>query len=197
MKVLGMIRLGVVLALYAAAACVALAFVYAGTSVIIAERAEADLQIALKEVFPDADSFEPLGEIRSPDTTVIIQSAFKAIKNGELAGAALQVSRGSYGGPIVTLTGVSIEGIITGVRIIEHTETPGLGANAASPSFFVDRPNRITFYGQFSGKSTNDPFEVKNDVVAISASTVTSQAVTASVRAAGIAVINWLAEGGS
>ena len=197
MKIGNMLKLGIVLAAYATAACVMLAFVYAGTVDIIAERAEADLQAALRDVFPDADSFEPLDELRSPDSTVTIQSAFKAMKDGAIMGAALRVSRASYSGPILTLAGVNANGIITGVRIMAHTDTPGLGANAASPSFFVDRPNRITFYGQFTGKHANDPFEVKNDVAVITASTVTSDAVAASVKAAASAVNTWLADGGA
>jgi electron transport complex protein RnfG len=90
--------------------------------------------------------------------------------------------------------GVSAEGVITGIKILEHADTPGLGANAASPSYFVNRAEGITFYGQFAGKAVADPFEVKDDVIAITASTITSRAVTAAVKAAGKGVLAWLAE---
>jgi electron transport complex protein RnfG len=89
------------------------------------------------------------------------------------------------------MVGVSSAGYITGVKILEHSDTPGLGANAASSSFFVDRANGITFYGQFAGKSIYDSFEVRRDVISITASTITSQAVSSSVRAAGLAVNAW------
>ena len=96
------------------------------------------------------------------------------------------------------MAGVSANGSITGVKIMEHSDTPGLGANAASPSYFVDRAKGITFYGQFAGKKAADHFEVNRDVIAITASTVTSEAVSSTVRAAGLAAEAWFAgKGGS
>ncbi|MDR0690217.1 MAG: FMN-binding protein [Spirochaetaceae bacterium] len=188
-----MIKLGITLALFAAAACVMLAFVYSGTAAIIAQRQQADLEAALKELFPEADGFREITGIQSPDPSVTIESQYEALRNGEIAGAALRVSRGSYGGPIKVLVGISAGNTVTGVKILEHQDTPGLGANAASPTYFVDRAAGITFYGQFAGKTANDPFVVKDDVQAITASTVTSTAVAAAVKAAGTGAAAWLA----
>jgi electron transport complex protein RnfG len=196
-NIAGMVKLGCTLAVYATVACVMLAFVYAGTSKIIAGRVEADQQAALKEIFPDADGFEPVENVASPDPSVTIESAYLVKRGGATAGMALKLSRASYSGPVVLLAGVSVEKRITGVIIMEHSDTPGLGANAASPSYFVDRANGVTFYGQFAGKSVDDPFAVKGDVVAITASTITSRAVTAAVKAAGLAAAHWLSTGGS
>jgi len=193
MKIANMLKLGFILAIFAAAACVMLAFVYTGTANIIARRQQADLEAALKDIFPEADSFKLAQGIKSPDTAVTIEDAYTAIRGGKPVGAALRLTRASYGGPIKIMAGVSINGTITGVKIMEHSDTPGLGANAASPQYFVNKAQGITFYGQFAGKSVNDPFEVKNDVVAITASTITSRAVTSAVKAAGIAVTSWFA----
>jgi len=192
MKIAGMIKLGLILAAFATAMCVMLAFVYTGTKTIIEQRQEADLQAALRDIFPDADSFEPVSGIASPDASVTIEDAYQASRGGELVGAALRLSRASYGGPITIMTGVSVNGIITGVKILKHFDTPGLGANAASKSYFVDREKGITFYGQFAGKSVDHPFQVKGDVAAITASTVTSRAVASAVKAAGLAVTAWI-----
>ena len=193
MKIANMLKLGVVLAIFATAACVMLAFVYTGTKTVIEQRQKADLEAALYEIFPDADSFEPVKGIKSPDASVTIEDAYLANREGQPVGAALRLSRGAYGGPIKIMAGVSIDGTITGVKIMEHSETPGLGAQAASPSYFVDKENKITFYGQFIGKSAHHPFEVKGDVVAITASTITSRAVSVSVKAAAVAVRDWFA----
>jgi electron transport complex protein RnfG len=54
----------------------------------------------------------------------------------------------------------------------------------------------LTFYGQFAGKSVEAPFEVKGDVAAITASTITSKAVTMAVKASGDAAFAWLATQG-
>jgi electron transport complex protein RnfG len=187
-----MLKLGFVLAAFAAAACVMLAFVYSGTEKIIAQRQQADLEAARKEIFSTADDFEPVMDIKSPDDKVTIESQYAARKNNAIAGAVLQVSTGSYGGLIKIMVGVSADGAITGVKIMEHSDTPGLGAKAASPSYFVDRAKGVTFYGQYAGKKVSDPFVVKEDVIAITASTITSTAVTAAVKAAGRGVAEWL-----
>lgn len=191
MKIANMLKLGLTLALFAAAACVMLAFVYTGTMSIIDQRQKADLEAALLEIFPDADFFKPVTDISSPDTLVSIEDAYEAQRNGERVGAALRLSRAGYGGPIILLTGIGIDGTITGVKIMGHSETPGLGANAASPSYFVDSLMKITFYGQFKGKNINDAFEVKNDVAAITAATITSRAVASSVKTAAAAAGTW------
>jgi len=196
-NIAGMVKLGCILAVYATVACVMLAFVYSGTSKIIALRVEADQQAALKEIFPDADGFEPVENVTSPDPSVSVINAYAAKRGGTVAGMALKLSRASYSGAVVLLVGVSVDKRVTGVKIMEHSDTPGLGANAASPSYFVDRANGVTFYGQFAGKSVDDSFTVKGDVVAVTASTITSKAVTAAVKAAGLAAAQWFSDGGS
>jgi len=187
-----MMKLGFILAMFAATACVMLAFVYSGTKPFIDSNVEKANNAALTELFPDADSFDTIDDIGSPDSAVTIEGANIAIKNGEIIGVALKLSRPSYSGPIKTMVGVSAEGYITGVKIMEHSDTPGLGANAASPSYFVDRERGLTFYGQFVGKHVSHPFKVKDDVISITASTITSNAVSASVKAAGLAAHAWL-----
>ena len=193
----GMLKLGVILALYAAAACVGLAFVYAGTAKVIAQRQEADLEASLKELFPSADSFKPITDLKSSDPAVAIEEggAFEVLRNGAAIGAALRTSRASYGGPIKILVGIGVDGKISGVKILEHSDTPGLGANAGSISYYVDRAKGIHFYDQFAGKDVKDRFEPKQDVIAITAATITSRAVAASVKAAGEAASAWFAGG--
>ena len=190
----GMVKLGLILALYAAAACVGLAFVYAGTEKVITQRQQADANAALKEVFPDADNFKPITDIISPDPAVTIEEgAVLALKNGAAIGVALKTSRASYSGAIKILVGTGVDGKISGIKILENNDTPGLGANAGSKTYYVDRANGIRFYDQFAGKSVNDPFTPKQDVIAISAATISSRAVADSVKAAGKAASAWLA----
>jgi Na+-translocating ferredoxin:NAD+ oxidoreductase subunit G len=188
------LRLGTVLALYAAAACVALAFVYTVTQPTIAGLEEAQLKASLKDLFPDADSFESVdGSIVSKDTAVIIKTSYKAVKAGAIVGVASKALGKSYGGVASMLIGVSVDGKIVGARVLTLADTPGLGANAVNPAYFVDKKSKTTFAGQFTGKPVSDPFEVKKDVIAISASTITSKALAAIVKQAGIAGREWLA----
>ena len=182
---LAMAKLGVILALYASAACVGLAFVYAGTVEKIAENQQRDLDNALRELFPEADSFNPIEGISSTNPAVIIEgnSAYEVIQNNNVIGLALRTSRSSYSGPIKLLVGVGADNTIKGIKVLENTDTPGLGANAGKPQF----------YSQFAGKPVNDPFVPRQDIDAITAATITTTAVSDSVKAAGIAAMAWFA----
>jgi electron transport complex protein RnfG len=197
MNVKRMMGLGFVLALYATAACVGLAFVYTGTKSTIDGHEQKNLELSLAEIFPDSDGYENItGTIISSDTAVTFSNQYAIKKNGALIGAAIQASAGSYGGPIVMMVGIGTDGKVSGVKILQNTDTPGLGAKASSPNYFVDRAKGITFYGQFAGKSAKDNFAVKDDVAAITASTITSNAVTLAVKTATIAGTEWLAAQG-
>jgi electron transport complex protein RnfG len=138
------------------------------------------------------DKDEITGPIESPDSSVRLEKGYRVLKDGNIIGVAFRTVRGSYGGPLKMLVGIRADGKISGVKILEHQDTPGLGANAASASYYVDRAAGITFYGQFAGKAVSDPFEVKNDVAAITASTITSRAVSDAVKAAGTGAIRYL-----
>ena len=198
MKAWDTIKLGLVLTAYAVAACVGLAFVYAKTKADIDKQDMVNLEIAIKDLFPDADSFEDLnGVIVSNDSGVSFQNQYSVIRGGKIIGAAVQGSAGSYGGPIIVLVGVSADGMISRVKIMSHSDTPGLGANAAKPNYFIDKKAGITFYDQFAGKKVSDSFEAKNDVIAITAATITSAAVSKAVKAAGQAASQWLAVQGA
>jgi electron transport complex protein RnfG len=197
MKTGAMLKLGLVLAAFATGACVVLALVYTATADVIKRRAEANLEATLKEIFPDADGFtEITGSIRSQQDTVSFGSEYAIRRGDELLGAAIQASGPSYGGLITVLIGVGIDGRINGAKILEHSDTPGLGANAAYPGYFVNKESHVTFYGQFTGKSVNDPFEVNGDVVSVTAATITSRAVADIIKTAGTAVLAWLAAQG-
>jgi electron transport complex protein RnfG len=188
-----MVKLGFIMAIYATVACVSLAFVYTGTQKVIAERQKADLEAALKDLFPQGESFaEITGTLQSPTSTVTFKNEYLIKQADSPIGVAVRAVGASYGGPVTVLVGVGTDGKIAGVKVLENKDTPGLGANAANPSYFVDRTSGITFYGQFKGKSLTDPFEVKGDVIAITASTITSKAVTTVVKTAGQTAGAWL-----
>ena len=197
MKVWETVKLGLILAVYTAVACVGLAFVYAKTKSDIDKHEIVNLEAAIKELFPDADSFTDMeGTIVSPDSAVSFENQYSITRDSRLIGAAIQASAGSYGGPIKVLVGVNTGGTISRIKIMYNLDTPGLGANAGSDRYFVNRSAGITFYGQFAGKNITDPFEPKKDVDAITAATITSEAVSRIVRITGLAAFQWLqAEG--
>jgi Na+-translocating ferredoxin:NAD+ oxidoreductase subunit G len=192
-----MMKLGLVLAIYAAAACSSLAVVYKVTKPTIAQRQADDLRDALKEVFPDADGYSAIeGSLPSPDPKISFPEAYLMKRGPAVIGAAVKAQGPGYAGNIVLLAGVGIDNKITRIKILENKETPGLGANAASPSYYVNKKDRITFAGQFAGKSLADPFEAKKDVDAITASTITSRSVAVLIKRAGTAAAAYLGRTG-
>jgi len=194
------LKLGITLALFAAGACVALALVYTVTGPTIEGLEAKQLELSLKDLFPAADNFHALnGDIVAQDSSVIFDQTYEVTRLDAPLGVAIKVKGNSYGGETSILVGVGTDRRITGVKIMDNKDTPGLGANAKSPTYFVDKSSKTTFPGQFSGKPLSDAFEVKKDVVAITASTITSKALTNMVKQAGIAASAYLersAQGG-
>jgi electron transport complex protein RnfG len=190
-------KLAFALMCFAAAACVGLAFVYASTEERIAVNQAAKLDTALKDIFGGDAVFEEIAEpLAGAGDAVAFGSAYRAKKGSALAGIALNVSNQGFNDTITALVGVGADGKIAGVRILRNTDTPGLGANAGSSSYFVDKPeNTKTFYGQFAGMAADGSIRVTKDggqVEAITAATVTSRAVSMLVNSAGDAGRKWL-----
>lgn len=97
---------------------------------------------------------------------------FRAISKGEVAAVALAFGiPDGYAGPVTLLIGVGAGLKITGVRVLEHSETPGIG------DFIGDAAD--AWIGRFVGSAGPD-----TGVDAVAGATVTSSAVTRGVDAA-------------
>ncbi|MFZ3111025.1 MAG: FMN-binding protein [Rectinemataceae bacterium] len=189
----GIAKLGFILALFAVAACASLAVVYAITKPQIEAQDQIALTASLKELFPEGETFEDISaSVVSENPEVKFQSAMLAKSATAPLGVAIKASGASYGGQATLLVGVQLNRSIAGVRVLELNDTAGLGANAKNEGYYVNKAEKITFPGQFSGKFITDPFEVKNDVVAITASTITSKSLTRIVKSSADAAALWL-----
>ena len=83
-----------------------------------------------------------------------------------------------YGGTVLVMVGTDTEGTVTGIEILSHDETPGLGANSTKPDFknrFIGKSGTLTV-----NKTSNDG----QNIQAITAATITSKAVVSAVNAA-------------
>ena len=99
---------------------------------------------------------------------------------GKDLGAAVQSSTMGFGGNLKVLVGFNPEGQILGYTLLEHAETPGLGAKA-------DQWFQKGQKGDIIGKSPAEPLTVSKDggqVDAITASTITSRAFLKAVNQA-------------
>jgi electron transport complex protein RnfG len=91
---------------------------------------------------------------------------------GKDLGAAVQSTTMGFGGDLKVLVGFDSEGSILGYTLLEHAETPGLGAKA---DLWFQKGQK----GDIIGKSPAEPLTVSKDggqVDAITASTITSRA---------------------
>lgn len=194
------IKMTVALVLFAAVACAGLAVVYDSTSKTIAERQKKDLDDALKGLFPSGDDFSEMDGSLSPvDVKVGIGAAYTVKSGGRLIGVAVNASSGGFQADITVLVGVDISGVITGVKILQISDTPGLGANAAKENYYVDKPKKLTFFGQFAGMKSDANIAVRKDgggVEAITAATITSRAVALIVKNAAEAGSQWITANG-
>ena len=152
--------------------CAVVAAVLAGVNVITKDKIAA-IQVqktenAIKEVLPDAKDVQ---QMSLNGDTGIVQAVYAA--DGSYA---VQVAPGGFDGEVTMMVGIS-EGKVTGISVISHTETPGLGAVAAAQNAKGE-----AFRGQFVGQS--GALEVGNQIDAMSGATITSKAVTTGVNAA-------------
>ena len=103
--------------------------------------------------------------------------------NGNNLGAAVESTTGGFGGDLKVLVGFNPEGTILGYTILEHAETPGLGAKA-------DKWFQKGEKGDIIGKNPLEPLSVSKDggqIDAITASTITSRAFLKAVNNAYLA----------
>jgi electron transport complex protein RnfG len=133
---------------------------------------------ALNSVIEEA-TFEQIDQDLSKQP--IITEIYEAHRNNEIVGYAFKlVSEEGYGGNIELIVGINIDSTISGIDIIKHNETPGLGANADNDKF----------KNQFVGKPTKqlnvvkDGADTDTDIDALSGATISSKAVTNAVNIA-------------
>lgn len=174
--------LGLSLLIITAVAALVLSLVNALTADTIAMRQEAARQEAMLCVMPSADVFS---DLYSEDET--IERITGAYHGTRFVGYCVEVSPNGFGGAISLMVGVNPNGKVTGVTVLSHSETPGLGAKAEDPDFLE----------QYIGKSGKISVgQQGNSINAITGATITSKAVTEGVNTAMTAVINYSAEGG-
>jgi electron transport complex protein RnfG len=150
------IRTGLTLAMIAAVCTALVAATYQVTRERIAanEKAllEQSLQPALAGVFFDSGVSEsrlvlaPPHDLPGNDAAVIYR-VFAAEQ--PVAALFAVTARNGFSGPIRILLGIEYDGTVTGVRILQHRETPGLGDKIDS--------TRSEWVFQFNGRSMGEP----------------------------------------
>lgn len=156
MKDNAIVKSGVTLAAIAAICTALVAFTHQLTEHRIEANEQAwlerSLQPALSGLFYEGSVTEskiiipPPHELPGSDAAVI----YRVYAQGDPVAALFVVSaRDGYSGPIRILVGIDTEGTVTGVHVLEHRETPGLGDRVES--------TKSDWVRQFDGRSLYDP----------------------------------------
>lgn len=185
-----MIKLGLILAAYAVVSCTVLALVNNLTAPVIAQNKINKANQSMKIVFETADSFEEVTDyIPSTDSSITINNMYLAKNGGNVLGAVTQVTGPTYDRGTI-IVGVDLNGTVTGLQILELSDSPGFGLKANDPTFHVANGN--TFYGQFTGLNVADGFKAGETFDAISGATITSNAIAALVNQGTYSAVKYL-----
>lgn len=153
-----MLRNGLILWLFAVVGTGVVAVTFEGTRTRIAANERQALLHSLHQVIaPDShdnDIFTDTIEVRDPRLSADLRpvTVYRARKDGQpVAVVIATVAPDGYAGPVKLLVGIRTDGTLSGVRVIAHKETPGLG-----DAIDLDKSDWVL---AFAGKSLADPGE--------------------------------------
>ncbi len=182
------LRVGLMLAVFAISATALVAVTEQNTREQIAGNEREALLDALNELVPreDYDNQILQDTLTLPPTQAIGTTApttvYRARKNGEPVALVMSaVAPDGYSGQIFLLMGINADGTLAGVRVVNHKETPGLGDKIEA--------KRNDWILQFAGLSLDNPeknnWKVKKDggqFDQFTGATITPRAVVGAIR---------------
>lgn len=176
-------KLGLILLIFTALAAGILALLNQSTKDIIAESKIQESNEARQEVLPTGKEFKELDESEFKKLTKdspTVEEIYTGLEGEEVIGYTIKTALSGYSGPVIVMTGINTEGIVTGMKVVSNTETPGLGANSSTPEF----------QDQYKDQSAEKEIELvktspaEGQVQALTGATITSKTVTDSVNEA-------------
>ncbi len=188
-------RLGFVLALITLISSWGLSVLYKQTKPQIEKIKMEKINKALQLVLPEAGEIvtvsrqepvkDPMGKIVDTLNITEYYIGYKDSSRQEIVGYALKASKTGYETKVETIVGIDPQGVIKKIKIIDQKETPGLGARCIE-SQPVNPEKKVWTTEQFIGK-TKEQLKVDKDggeIVSITGATITSRAVTSSIKEA-------------
>lgn len=145
---------------------------------------------AMKAVVADPDTTtfsDPLEDIEAAAAAAAaaggtLDSVYEVQVGGAGAGYAIKVVASGSQGNIEMMVGVDSENVVTGVSIVDNSETAGIGSKVMTN---MPTASGMGVLSQFEGKSAADGvLTVGSNVDAISGATVSTRGVTNGVNAA-------------
>lgn len=176
------INLGLILLAFAIVSALLMGVAYQVTLDPITQSRELADRQNQQLVSPEADEFVAvdkavLEKVRQEHPGIL--DIAEAKKGADAIGYVVKSSTNGFGGPMEVMVGVDEQGNVSGIRMGNHTETPGLGDNAGKPDFYEQFPGKNILTG--IGVNKGEPGA--NEIQAITGATVTSRAVADAVNA--------------
>ena len=143
---------------------------------------------AMAQVVSDPSSFQAVAELpqAAVDAATAAGGTLTELYDGQGAGYVLKVVASGSQGNIEMIVGVDGDGVVTGVSIVDNSETAGIGSKVMENEPLASGTGVLD---QFAGKSAADgTLAVGTNVEAITGATVSTRGVTTGVNAALAAV---------
>ena len=153
----------------------------------IAENDAEKTRISMSAVVPEGSEFTDKLEISDDVAAAAAAQGGKltelyGVKNaGADAGYVMKIAASGSQGTITMMVGVDANKAITGIYVVSHSETPGLGTKVMG-----NEPNTagVPVLDQFIGMSGSGSLVVGKTVTAISGATVSTKGITMGANAA-------------
>ncbi|MBO4373697.1 MAG: FMN-binding protein [Lachnospiraceae bacterium] len=104
------------------------------------------------ELLPEADDFSDMtgsaGNLASNDKARVVEVFEAANKKGYV----YTIRSKSFGGELTMMVGVDSEGSVTGVKVTEHSDTPGVGTKNFDPDYLAKYKGRDALESQIVKK---------------------------------------------
>ena len=157
----------------------------------IAEQDAENTRIAMSAVAPEGSEFGDKMDISDAVAAAAYAQGGKIVEmypmtnGGADAGYVVKVSASGSQGTITMMVGVDANKAITGISVISHSETSGIGTKVVG-----NEPNSAgePVLDQFVGMSGSGSLVVGKNVIAVSGATVSTKGITMGANAALAAV---------
>ena len=168
-----------------------LGFVNSITADKIAEIDAENTRIAMSAVAPEGSEFGDKMEVTDDMVAAAATQSGKILElypvtnGGAEAGYVMKISASGSQGTIVMMVGVDANKAVTGVSVVSHSETSGIGTKVVG-----NEPNAagVPVLDQFIGMSGAGSLVVGKNITAVSGATVSTKGITMGANAALAAV---------
>ena len=158
-----------------------LGFVNSITAGKIAEIDAENTRIAMSAVAPEGSEFGDKIEVTDDMVAAAATQSGKILELYPVTGYVMKISASGSQGTIVMMVGVDANKAITGISVVSHAETSGIGTKVVGNE---TNTAGVPVLDQFVGLSGAGSLVVGSNITAISGATVSTKGITMGANAA-------------